>query len=79
MPVISSGQSAKQAPATYAQIGSVDLIYAAGGGIMAHPGGPTAGVESLRDAWDASMRGIPLQEHAADRPALAAALKAYAT
>jgi ribulose-bisphosphate carboxylase large chain len=79
MPVISSGQSARQAPATHAQIGSADLIYAAGGGIMAHPGGPAAGVESLRDAWDASMRGIPLQEHAADRPALAAALKAYAT
>ncbi len=40
MPVFSSGQSARQAPATYAALGSADLIYAAGGGIMAHPQGP---------------------------------------
>ena len=79
MPVFSSGQSAKQAPETFARLGSADLIFAAGGGIMAHPAGPAAGVESLRDAWDAAMQGIPLTEHAAAHPALAAALEAYAS
>jgi ribulose-bisphosphate carboxylase large chain len=55
MPVFSSGQSAKQAAGTYAALRSTDLIYAAGGGIMAHPGGPAAGVRALRDAWEASI------------------------
>ncbi len=79
MPVFSSGQSAKQAPDTYAALESTDLIYAAGGGIMAHPDGPAAGVQSLRDAWEAATSGVPLADQAAARPALAAALKAYAT
>src|SRR3546814_6487881 len=34
MPVFSSGQSVKQAHATYAALESIDLIYAAGGGIL---------------------------------------------
>jgi ribulose-bisphosphate carboxylase large chain len=78
MPVFSSGQSAKQAPATYEALGSTDLIYAAGGGIMAHPDGPAAGVASLREAWEAAIARVPLAEYAKGRPALAKALEAYA-
>ena len=78
MPVFSSGQSAGQVPATYAALGSPDLIFAAGGGIMAHPDGPAAGVSSLREAWEAAMAGIPLADYARERPALAKALEAYA-
>lgn len=77
MPVFSSGQSALQPPETYRRLGSADLIYAAGGGIMAHPDGPAAGVESLRDAWNAAIAGIPLEDHAQDHPALARALERY--
>jgi ribulose-bisphosphate carboxylase large chain len=77
MPVFSSGQSAKQAASTYQALGSVDLIYAAGGGIMAHPDGIAAGVESLRQAWQAAMSGVPLPDYAKTRPALARALEAY--
>lgn len=76
MPVFSSGQTAKQAPETFRRLGSIDLIYAAGGGVMAHPGGPAAGVAALRDAWDAAMAGVPLAERAGTEPALAAALQA---
>ena len=78
MPVFSSGQSAKQAPGTYAGLGSADLIVTAGGGIMAHPDGPAAGVSGLREAWEATMAGIPLSEYARERPALAKALEARA-
>jgi ribulose-bisphosphate carboxylase large chain len=78
MPVFSSGQSARQAPGTYAALGSPDLIFAAGGGIMAHPDGPAAGVASLREAWDAAMAGVALADHARTHPALARALEAYA-
>ncbi len=78
MPVFSSGQSAKQAPGTWAALATPDLIYAAGGGIMAHPEGPAAGAASLREAWEAAMAGAPLEDYAKTRPALAAAIGAYA-
>ena len=78
MPVFSSGQSAVQAAETHARLGHADCIYAAGGGIMAHPDGPAAGVQSLRDAWDAAIAGIPAKTYAQDHPALAAALGTYA-
>jgi ribulose-bisphosphate carboxylase large chain len=78
MPVFSSGQTVKQAPATYAALRSPDLIYAAGGGIMAHPDGPAAGVAALREAWEAAIAGVPLADHARTRPALGKALQAYA-
>lgn len=77
MPVFSSGQSAKQPPATYAALGSADLIFAAGGGIMAHPDGPAAGLMSLRQSWEAAMEGVPLADYARTRPALARALETY--
>ena len=74
MPVFSSGQTGLQAHATYAELGSADLIHAAGGGIFGHPGGIAAGVQAMRESWRAAMRGIPLEAHAADAPSLAAAL-----
>ena len=78
MPVFSSGQTPLEAPETFARLGSADLIHAAGGGIMAHPGGPAAGVEAFRDAWGAAMAGQPLEHRARDRPALAEAMRAFA-
>jgi ribulose-bisphosphate carboxylase large chain len=78
MPVFSSGQSARQAPGTFAGLGSTDLIFTAGGGIMAHPGGIAAGVAALREAWEAAVAGIDLSTYAAKRPALAKALEAVA-
>jgi ribulose-bisphosphate carboxylase large chain len=77
MPVFSSGQSAKQADATYRGIGTTDLIFAAGGGVMAHPGGCGAGVRSLRQAWEAAVAGIPVHEYAKDHPELRDALQKF--
>ena len=74
MPAFSSGQWAGTAPATFAAIGHEDLLFMAGGGIMAHPGGPAAGVASIREAWEATARGEPLEQAAASRPALREAL-----
>lgn len=76
MPVFSSGQSARQAAATYDALGSTDLIYAAGGGIMAHPAGPPAGVKALRQAWEAAVAGVPVTDAAEQHSELAAALGA---
>ncbi len=77
MPVFSSGQTVKQVPATFAALGSTDLIFACGGGIMGHPDGIAAGVQSLRQAWLATVAGIPLAEHARHHPELKAALRTF--
>lgn len=78
MPVFSSGQSAHQAPDTYKALGSMNLIYACGGGILAHPAGPAAGVRSLHQAWEAAAAGITLAEYARTHEELRAALEAFA-
>ncbi len=77
MPVFSSGQTAAQATDTYAALGSTDLIYCCGGGVVAHPGGVAAGVASLRQAWDAAVAGVALEDHARTHPELARALEAF--
>lgn len=74
MPVFSSGQTVRQAPGTYAALGTTDLIVTAGGGIVAHPGGPGAGVRALRQAYEAAVAGIDLQTHARANRELAEAL-----
>ena len=75
MPVFSSAQSPRQAPATYHGLGSADLIVTAGGGIMAHPLGTAAGVGAMQEAWQAALAGIPLAEFARTRPNLQSALE----
>jgi len=77
MPVFSSGQSVRQVPNTLATLGSPDLIFAAGGGIMAHPMGPAGGVAALRTAFDAAAAGVPLDTAAREDAALAAALEHF--
>jgi ribulose-bisphosphate carboxylase large chain len=77
MPVFSSGQWAGQAPDTYRRLGSTDLMYLCGGGIMAHPGGAAAGVASIRQAWEAALAGVPLDEYARDRVELRRALEHF--
>jgi ribulose-bisphosphate carboxylase large chain len=64
MPVVSSGQWGGQAPETYRQTKTLDLMYLAGGGIIAHPGGAAAGVAANRQAWQAAAAGAPLDEFA---------------
>lgn len=65
LPVVSSGQWGGQAPETYRRIQSVDLLYMAGGGIMAHPDGPAGGVLALNQAWQAAVDGLSVTEAAA--------------
>lgn len=77
MPVVSSGQWGGQAPATFARTKTIDLMYLAGGGILAHPGGPSAGVTALRQAWEAAVAGVPLVEYARERSELRQSLEFY--
>lgn len=77
MPVLSSGQWAGQAPDTYRRVGSLDLLYLCGGGILAHPAGPAAGVASVRQGWEAALAGETLEAAAKAHPELRQALETY--
>lgn len=77
MPVFSSAQSAVQAEETWRRLGTDDLIYCCGGGIIGHPGGVEAGVRSIHEAWQAAKEGIPAREFARSHPALATALDSF--
>ncbi|BFG77670.1 ribulose-bisphosphate carboxylase large subunit family protein [Paraburkholderia terrae] len=74
LPAFSSGQWAGTVPATFDAIGTSDLLFMSGGGVLAHPDGPAAGVRSVRQAWDAAQSRTPLQDYAAHAPELCAAL-----
>ncbi|HSO69375.1 MAG TPA: ribulose-bisphosphate carboxylase large subunit family protein [Arachnia sp.] len=77
VPVLSSGQWAGLAHETHAAVGTTDLLTLAGGGIHGHPDGATAGVASMREAWDAAEHGEPLAERAARVPALRRAIETF--
>ncbi len=78
LPVVCSGQWGGQAPETYERTGrTVDLLYLCGGGIVAHPGGPAAGVRAVRQAWEAAVAGVPLAEYAQNHDELAGSLAQF--
>jgi ribulose-bisphosphate carboxylase large chain len=77
MPVVSSGQWGGQAPETYRRTGTIDLLYLAGGGILAHPDGPAAGVRSLQKWWEAAVEGLTLEQAAAKYPELGSSLEKF--
>jgi ribulose-bisphosphate carboxylase large chain len=77
MPVVSSGQWGGQAPETYRRTGTVDLMYLAGGGILAHPGGPGAGVRGIQQAWEAAVQGMELGTYAESHAELRATIMKY--
>jgi ribulose-bisphosphate carboxylase large chain len=77
LPVVSSGQWGGQAPETFRRTQTVDLLYLAGGGIMAHPDGPAAGVSSLRKWWEAAVEGLTMKEAAARYPELKVSVEKF--
>ena len=79
MPAFSSGQWAGTALATWEALGSADLLFLAGGGIMAHPSGPAAGVASIRQAWDAVQNGEAIETAAEAHQELKQALAFFAS
>lgn len=62
VPVLSSGQWGGLAHATYAAVGTSDVLVLAGGGIHGHPDGAAAGVSSMREAWASAERGETLDD-----------------
>lgn len=77
LPVLSSGQWAGSAADTLEVLRTTDLLVLAGGGIHAHPGGPGAGVASIREGWEAAVSGVPLEDFARTHESLRGALEHF--
>lgn len=77
LPVVSSGQWGGQAPETYRRTGTTDLLYMAGGGILAHPQGAAAGVKALQQAWQAAVDGLSVEEAAVLYPEFGESVKKF--
>jgi len=77
LPAFSSGQWAGTAQATFDAVRSTDLLFMSGGGILAHPDGPAAGVTSVRQAWAAVQERTPLPVYAEHMPELRRALEFF--
>jgi len=76
MPVASGGLHPALVPALLEFFGR-DVVIQAGGGIHGHPGGTADGARAMRQAIEAAMLGIPLEEYARSHAELGAALRAW--
>jgi 2,3-diketo-5-methylthiopentyl-1-phosphate enolase len=76
LPCPSGGITQLEVPKLISDFG-VDVGVAAGGAVHAHPMGSRAGARAFRQAIDASLKGIPLEEYAKQAVELAAAIEAY--
>lgn len=61
----------------YRRVGSVDFGFIPGRGVFGHPMGPTGGAASLRQAWDAIVAGVSIEQYAETHPELRAAIDAF--
>ncbi|OGW37746.1 MAG: hypothetical protein A2Y97_10775 [Nitrospirae bacterium RBG_13_39_12] len=77
LPVSSGGQWAGKAPVNARKIGHYDFIHLSGAGTYAHPDGPEAGAKSIRQAWDAVIKKIPVEEYAKDKKELTRAIEYF--
>lgn len=76
-PMPSGGITQSMVPKAVADLGT-DIVIGSGGGIHGHPQGPVAGGKAFRQAIDAVMQGISLEEYAKDHPELDVVLKLWA-
>jgi ribulose-bisphosphate carboxylase large chain len=78
LPVPGGSDSAATLEGLYQSLGrSADFGFVPGRGVFGHPMGPAAGAASIRQAWDAIARGVPVAAHAAAHPELRAALETF--
>jgi len=76
-PMASGGITPTMVPKVMQDLGN-DIVIGLGGGIHAHPQGPVAGGKAFRQAIDATMKGVSLEEYAKTHKELAASVKLWA-
>jgi ribulose-bisphosphate carboxylase large chain len=77
LPVPGGSDWAGTLEGVYRKVGCVDFGFVPGRGVFGHPMGPAGGAASIRQAWDAIARGIPIADYAATHPELRTALEAF--
>lgn len=76
LPIASGGLHPGMVP-KLVEIFGKDTVIQAGGGIHGHPEGTIIGARAMRQAVDAAMKGVSLQEYAKDHHALEKALEKW--
>ncbi|MFQ6105494.1 MAG: RuBisCO large subunit C-terminal-like domain-containing protein, partial [Candidatus Hydrothermarchaeaceae archaeon] len=76
LPISSGGQHPGKIPENLKHLGS-DALILAGGGIFGHSGGATEGARAMRQALDAALNGIKLQEYAEEHRELNKAIEQW--
>jgi ribulose-bisphosphate carboxylase large chain len=74
--VASGGLHPGHVPAVVDILGK-DIVIQAGGGVHGHPDGTRAGAKAMRQALDATMQGIALEEYAKQHEELRKALEKF--
>ena len=75
-PVASGGLHPGIVPINVETLGK-DIVIQAGGGIHGHPSGTRAGAKAMRQAIDATMKGIPIEKYAEEHEELKVALEKW--
>lgn len=78
LPVSSGGLHPGTLPIVIQHLGK-DLVIQVGGGVIGHPDGPRAGARAVRQAIEAALKGIPLEEYAEEHKELRRALEKWGT
>ncbi|MBK1716614.1 RuBisCO large subunit C-terminal-like domain-containing protein [Thiocystis violacea] len=61
----------------YEKLGTIDFGFVPGRGVFGHPMGPRGGAASIRQAWEAIVAGVSLEDQASRHPELRAAIEAF--
>jgi ribulose-bisphosphate carboxylase large chain len=78
LPTASGGLHPGLVPELLDRLGT-NLCVQAGGGVHGHPDGTAAGARAFRQAVDAAVAGVPLDEYAGDHAELRAAIDQWGT
>jgi len=78
LPMASGGLHPGLVPELVDRVGT-NIGVQAGGGVHGHPDGTHAGAKALRQAVDATVEGISLEEYAEDHPELGVAIDKWGT
>jgi ribulose-bisphosphate carboxylase large chain len=76
LPVASGGLHPGLVPALIEILGK-DIVIQAGGGIHGHPDGTAAGAKAMRQAVEAALQGVKLEQYAAEHKELKTALETW--
>jgi ribulose-bisphosphate carboxylase large chain len=77
LPVPGGSDWAGTLSVVYEKLHTIDFGFVPGRGVFGHPMGPSAGAKSLRQAWDAIILRVGLEDYAKDHAELREAIRVF--